>query len=90
MWAHVILKFFCALAQFYFYSFRYFSEAARKDPLDNCRKKSRSQSPQISLRSATPTGSDFGDDEMHSDDEDSDDSYTTQEEFTAELILGLI
>ena len=70
------------------FCYRYFSEAARKDPLDNCRKKAGSQSPQISLRSVTPTSSDFGDDEMHSDDDDSDDSYTTQEEFTAELILG--
>lgn len=72
------------------YILKYFSEAARKDPLDNCRKKAGSQSPQISLRSATPTSSDFGDDEMRSDDDDSDDSYTTQEEFTAELILGMM
>lgn len=33
-------------------------------------------------------GSDLGDeDDICSDDEDSDDSYTTQEEFTTELIL---
>ena len=37
-----------------------------------------------------PTGSEGGDedDDMCSEDEDSDDSFTTQEEFTAELILG--
>ncbi|WAR04966.1 JAZF1-like protein [Mya arenaria] len=36
-------------------------------------------------------GSEFGDDEdLCSEDEDSDDSYTTQEEFTTELILGMM
>lgn len=72
------------------YILKYFSEAAKKDPLENVRKKGRSSSPQISFRSATPTGSEFGDDEVGSDDEDSDDSYTTQEEFTTELILGMM
>lgn len=72
------------------YILKYFSEAAKKEPLDNIRKKARSDSPQISIRSTTPTGSEFGDDEVGSEDEDSDDSYTTQEEFTAELILGMM
>jgi hypothetical protein len=37
------------------------------------------------------TGSDLGDDDdICSEDEDSDDSYTTQEEFTTELILGYL
>ena len=35
-------------------------------------------------------GSEFDEEEMHSDDEDSDDSWTTQEEFTSELILRYV
>lgn len=33
------------------------------------------------------TGSEFDEDEVGSEDEDSDDSWTTQEEFTSDLIL---
>ncbi|ELU15665.1 hypothetical protein CAPTEDRAFT_153245 [Capitella teleta] len=43
-----------------------------------------------SMRSATPTGSEFEEDSLHSEDENSDNSWTTQEEFTSELILSMM
>lgn len=62
----------------------------RKDSEQKKKAKTRVPSPP-SVRSSTPTGSDLGDeDDVCSDDEDSDDSYTTQEEFTTELILGMM
>ncbi|XP_052804165.1 juxtaposed with another zinc finger protein 1-like [Mya arenaria] len=65
----------------------------KKEVLEAKKKSSKQRvpSPSTLLRSSTPTGSEFGDDEdLCSEDEDSDDSYTTQEEFTTELILGMM
>ncbi|KAI0223582.1 hypothetical protein LSAT2_025247 [Lamellibrachia satsuma] len=66
------------------YILRVFTDAARKE------KKLRpsSVSPVPSFESNTPTGSEFDEDEVRSEDEDSNDSWTTQEEFTSELILS--
>ncbi|KAL4228786.1 hypothetical protein ACF0H5_011826 [Mactra antiquata] len=61
-----------------------------KKEADKKKTKNRVPSP-LNIRSSTPTGSDLGDEEdICSEDEDSDDSYTTQEEFTTELILGMM
>ncbi|XP_064614856.1 juxtaposed with another zinc finger protein 1-like [Liolophura sinensis] len=70
------------------YILRFFTDAARKEHAELKRKQVtlRTQSPALSVRSVTPTGSEFDDEDMVSDD-DSDDSWTTQEEFPTEFIL---
>uniref|UniRef100_T1ISU2 C2H2-type domain-containing protein n=1 Tax=Strigamia maritima TaxID=126957 RepID=T1ISU2_STRMM len=69
------------------YILRFFTDAARKENLDILKRKQRALSPAVSIRSTTPTGSEFDDDEVLSESEDSDDSWTTQEEFSSEFIL---
>ncbi|XP_067686644.1 juxtaposed with another zinc finger protein 1-like [Haliotis asinina] len=73
------------------YVLRFFTEAAKKENADPFRKRVRPQSPAMSLPSSTPTGSEIDEEEVRSDDEeDSNDSWTTQEEFSSDTILSMM
>ncbi|XP_002735295.1 juxtaposed with another zinc finger protein 1-like [Saccoglossus kowalevskii] len=67
------------------YIMRFVTDAARE-----LMKKKKTHSLNNSQRSTTPTGSEFDEDEPFSESEDSDDSWTTQEEFSSELILSMM
>ncbi|XP_077996588.1 juxtaposed with another zinc finger protein 1-like [Glandiceps talaboti] len=67
------------------YIMRFVTDAARE-----VMRKKKCHSLNNSQRSNTPTGSEFDDDEPFSESEDSDDSWTTQEEFSSELILSMM
>ncbi|KAJ9598584.1 hypothetical protein L9F63_010713 [Diploptera punctata] len=77
------------------YVLRFFTDAARKEGHDAKRKLIQSQATKISsattttstTRSNTPTGSEADEDELITESEDSNDSWTTSEEFSAEFIL---
>ncbi|XP_069702503.1 location of vulva defective 1 [Periplaneta americana] len=76
------------------YVLRFFTDAARKEGHDVKRKLSQNHANKISpyalaatARSNTPTGSEADDDELMTESEDSNDSWTTSEEFSAEFIL---
>ncbi|KAL3836487.1 hypothetical protein ACJMK2_021919 [Sinanodonta woodiana] len=74
------------------YILRFFTDAAKKEQSEVQRKRARAMPSAIPPRIATPTGSEFDDEEeeMGSGEEDSDDSWTIQEEFTSELILSMV
>lgn len=83
------------------YVLRFFTDAARQEGLGEARKKivthsgtgmkcsNSNSSIGSSLQSSTPTGSDMEDEDARSESEDSNDSWTTPEEFSAEFILSL-
>ncbi|PSN30636.1 hypothetical protein C0J52_16863 [Blattella germanica] len=78
------------------YVLRFFTDAARKEGYDAKRKLVQNHGNKTSsfaatttatVRSDTPTGSDADEDELMSESEDSNDSWTTSEEFSADFIL---
>ncbi|XP_013388260.1 juxtaposed with another zinc finger protein 1 [Lingula anatina] len=73
------------------YVLRFYTEGIKREPVQDLQRKKqlqqRVQSPSVAIRSLTPTGSEFDEDEMLSEDEDSDDSWTTSDEFTTEFIM---
>uniref|UniRef100_A0A1B6BW75 C2H2-type domain-containing protein n=1 Tax=Clastoptera arizonana TaxID=38151 RepID=A0A1B6BW75_9HEMI len=73
------------------YVLRFYTDTARKEVLDIKPKVKAivTQRPiiQASIHTVTPNGSEVDDDEMMSDLEDSNDSWTTSEEFSSEFIL---
>nr|CAD7202790.1 unnamed protein product [Timema douglasi] len=74
------------------YILRFFTDAARKEWSETKRKLSQSHAskqllPPVTTQSNTPTGSEADEDEAMSESEDSNDSWTTPEEFSAEFIL---
>ncbi|CAG2056996.1 unnamed protein product [Timema podura] len=74
------------------YILRFFTDAARKEWSETKRKLSQSHAskqllPSVTTQSNTPTGSEADEDEAMSESEDSNDSWTTPEEFSAEFIL---
>ncbi|KAH8023722.1 hypothetical protein HPB51_015262 [Rhipicephalus microplus] len=69
-------------------SLRVFTEGSRVEPL--VRKRQRTLSPASSICSNTPTGSEMDEEEMSSESDDSNDSWTTQNEFISEFIMRLL
>ncbi|GAB6032027.1 hypothetical protein CHUAL_010399 [Chamberlinius hualienensis] len=69
------------------YALRFFTDASRKESLDYIKKPKRAHSPAVSICSTTPSGSEFDEEELASESDDSNDSWTTQEEFSSEFIL---
>ncbi|PVD35675.1 hypothetical protein C0Q70_02638 [Pomacea canaliculata] len=72
------------------YVLRYFTDAAKREQCELQKKRVRAHSPAVSLPESTPTGSEVDDEEMKSDDEDSDDSWTTQEELNSDTIMSMV
>ncbi|CAG4982659.1 unnamed protein product [Parnassius apollo] len=74
------------------YVLRFFTEASRREfqslpPAVDVRRRLLSAPKTPSVRSSTPTGSEVDDDELMSPSEDSNDSWTTVEEYSSEFIL---
>ncbi|KPI99997.1 PREDICTED: juxtaposed with another zinc finger protein 1-like [Papilio xuthus] len=74
------------------YVLRFFTEASRREfqslpPAADVRRRLLSAPKTPSVRSSTPTGSEVDDDELMSPSEDSNDSWTTVEEYSSEYIL---
>ncbi|CAH2040372.1 unnamed protein product, partial [Iphiclides podalirius] len=74
------------------YVLRFFTEASRREfqslpPAADVRRRLLSAPKTPSVRSSTPTGSEVDDDELMSPSEDSNDSWTTVEEYSSEFIL---
>ncbi|XP_013137710.1 PREDICTED: juxtaposed with another zinc finger protein 1 [Papilio polytes] len=74
------------------YVLRFFTEASRREfqslpPAADVRRRLLSAPKTPSVRSSTPTGSEVDDEEMMSHSEDSNDSWTTVEEYSSEFIL---
>ncbi|XP_063367600.1 juxtaposed with another zinc finger protein 1 [Cydia amplana] len=74
------------------YVLKFFTEASRREiqnvpPVAEVRRRLLSAPKTPSVRSSTPTGSDMDEDEMLSPSEDSNDSWTTVEEYSSEYIL---
>ncbi|KAH7945183.1 hypothetical protein HPB49_007390 [Dermacentor silvarum] len=69
---------------------RVFTEASRVEPLGTIRKRQRTLSPASSICSNTPTGSEMDEEEMSSESDDSNDSWTTQNEFISEFIMRMM
>uniref|UniRef100_A0A6M2CT86 Putative transcriptional repressor regulating g2/m transition n=1 Tax=Rhipicephalus microplus TaxID=6941 RepID=A0A6M2CT86_RHIMP len=67
---------------------RVFTEGSRVEPL--VRKRQRTLSPASSICSNTPTGSEMDEEEMSSESDDSNDSWTTQNEFISEFIMRMM
>lgn len=60
------------------------------EPLGTIRKRQRTLSPASSICSNTPTGSEMDEEEMSSESDDSNDSWTTQNEFISEFIMRMM
>ncbi|CAG9579889.1 unnamed protein product [Danaus chrysippus] len=73
------------------YVLKFFTEASRREiqnmPTADVRRRLVSAPKTPSVRSSTPTGSEVDEDEMMSPSEDSNDSWTTVEEYSSEFIL---
>ncbi|XP_053605990.1 juxtaposed with another zinc finger protein 1 [Plodia interpunctella] len=74
------------------YVLRFFTEASRREiqnmpPVPDVRRRLVSAPNTPSVRSSTPTGSEMDEDELMSPSEDSNDSWTTVEEYSSEYIL---
>ncbi|KAJ2947400.1 hypothetical protein O0L34_g17177 [Tuta absoluta] len=74
------------------YVLRFFTEATKREfqnmpPVPEVRSRLFSAPKTPSVRSSTPTGSEMDEDEMMSPSEDSNDSWTTVEEYSSEYIL---
>ncbi|KAJ8718927.1 hypothetical protein PYW07_016483 [Mythimna separata] len=74
------------------YVLKFFSEASRREnqntaPAPDVRRRLLSAPKTPSVRSSTPTGSEMDEDELVSPSEDSNDSWTTAEEYSSEFIL---
>ncbi|XP_068624812.1 juxtaposed with another zinc finger protein 1 [Battus philenor] len=74
------------------YVLRFFTEASRREfqslpPAVDVRRRLLTAPKTPSVRSSTPTGSEVDDDELMSPSEDSNDSWTTVEEYSSEFIL---
>ncbi|KAM3966909.1 juxtaposed with another zinc finger protein 1 [Aphomia sociella] len=74
------------------YVLRFFTEASRREiqslpPAPDVRRRLLSAPNTPSVRSSTPTGSEMDEDELISPSEDSNDSWTTVEEYSSEYIL---
>ncbi|XP_013194055.1 juxtaposed with another zinc finger protein 1 [Amyelois transitella] len=74
------------------YILRFFTEASRREiqnmpPAPDVRRRLISAPNTPSVRSSTPTGSEMDEDEIMSPSEDSNDSWTTVEEYSSEYIL---
>lgn len=69
---------------------RVFTEATRVEPLGVIRKRQRTLSPASSICSNTPTGSEMDEEEISSESDDSNDSWTTQNEFISEFIMRMM
>lgn len=69
---------------------RVFTEGSRVEPLGTIRKRQRTLSPASSICSNTPTGSEMDEEEMSSESDDSNDSWTTQNEFISEFIMRMM
>ncbi|XP_077562623.1 juxtaposed with another zinc finger protein 1 [Haemaphysalis longicornis] len=72
------------------YVLRVFTEATRVEPLGVIRKRQRTLSPASSICSNTPTGSEMDEEEISSESDDSNDSWTTQNEFISEFIMRMM
>ncbi|KAK8763228.1 hypothetical protein V5799_034161 [Amblyomma americanum] len=70
------------------YVLRVFTEASRVESLGVIRKRQRTLSPASSICSNTPTGSEMDEDELSSESDDSNDSWTTQNEFISDFIMS--
>lgn len=74
------------------YVLKFITEASRREnqctvPAQDVRRRLLSAPKTPSVRSSTPTGSEMDEDEMMSPSEDSNDSWTTAEEYSSEFIL---
>ncbi|KAL0831961.1 hypothetical protein ABMA28_001461 [Loxostege sticticalis] len=74
------------------YVLRFFTEASKREihslpPVPDIRRRLLSAPNTPSVRSSTPTGSEMDEDELMSPSEDSNDSWTTVEEYSSEYIL---
>ncbi|CAH0723861.1 unnamed protein product, partial [Brenthis ino] len=74
------------------YVLKFFTEASRREiqnmpPAADVRRRLLSAPKTPSVRSSTPTGSEVDEDELMSPSEDSNDSWTTVEEYSSEFIL---
>ncbi|CAB3235461.1 unnamed protein product [Arctia plantaginis] len=74
------------------YVLKFITEASRREnqttaPAPDVRRRLLSVPKTPSVRSSTPTGSEMDEDEMLSPSEDSNDSWTTAEEYSSEFIL---
>ncbi|XP_026744402.1 juxtaposed with another zinc finger protein 1 [Trichoplusia ni] len=74
------------------YVLKFFTEASRREnqntaPAPDVRRRLLSAPKTPSVRSSTPTGSEMDEDELVSPSEDSNDSWTTAEEYSSEFIL---
>ncbi|XP_011550624.3 juxtaposed with another zinc finger protein 1 [Plutella xylostella] len=74
------------------YILRFFTENTRREfqsmpPIPEGRRRLMSAPKTPSIRSSTPTGSELDDEEMMTQSEDSNDSWTTVEEYSSEYIL---
>ncbi|XP_021206529.1 juxtaposed with another zinc finger protein 1 isoform X2 [Bombyx mori] len=74
------------------YILKYISEASRREnhnapPVPEVRRRLLSAPKTPSVRSSTPTGSEMDEDEAGTHSEDSNDSWTTVEEYSSEFIL---
>ncbi|GBP47950.1 Juxtaposed with another zinc finger protein 1 [Eumeta japonica] len=74
------------------YVLRFVSETSRRDiqsiaPTPDVRRRVMSAPKAPSVRSSTPTGSEFDEEELASQSEDSNDSWTTVEEYSSDFIL---
>ncbi|XP_049870772.1 juxtaposed with another zinc finger protein 1 [Pectinophora gossypiella] len=74
------------------YVLKFFTEATRREfqnmpPVPDVRRRLLSTPKTPSVRSSTPTGSEMDEDELMSPSEDSNDSWTTVEEYSSEYIL---
>ncbi|XP_030030414.1 juxtaposed with another zinc finger protein 1 isoform X2 [Manduca sexta] len=75
------------------YVLKFFTEASRRElqsaPVADVRRRLLSAPKTPSVRSNTPTGSEMDEDELMSPSEDSNDSWTTVEEYSSEFILRM-
>ncbi|XP_028161963.1 juxtaposed with another zinc finger protein 1 [Ostrinia furnacalis] len=74
------------------YVLRFFTEASKREihtlpPVPDIRRRLLSAPNTPSVRSSTPTGSEVDEEELMSPSEDSNDSWTTVEEYSSEYIL---
>uniref|UniRef100_G3MSY4 Juxtaposed with another zinc finger protein 1 n=1 Tax=Amblyomma maculatum TaxID=34609 RepID=G3MSY4_AMBMU len=72
------------------YVLRVFTEASRVESLGVIRKRQRTLSPASSVCSNTPTGSEMDEEDLSSESDDSNDSWSTQNEFISDFIMRMM
>ncbi|XP_076437033.1 uncharacterized protein LOC143276428 [Babylonia areolata] len=73
------------------YVLRFYTDADRREQYDIQKKQRlRAHSPAVSLPESTPTESEVDEESIKSDNDDSDDSWTTQEDFPSDVILNMM